>query len=255
MEEMELKKKMGKIFKSALLVLMLSFVFNTTVFATSSDSLTVALYMKESNELWSAGDVDPKEWSEPTSEPVTITEDGTYTLSLFDLDIPEENFCLCYIKDTLAYAGETPYVLPEDLMIITDVIKVNGVEKSVYDNVRTGLKDGVFDICYHNDWDENDCTVDFLGVINSVEVTFTVTGLTGEPGAITYAAEAEAPVVEETTTDAVTTDSADAALTVTTENTTDSSDNASFKYIASAVGILLIAGVAIVFLTRKGKKS
>ncbi len=144
----------------------------------------VALFMKESYEEWSFGDMDPAEWSIPQSESVYVTTDGRYVVELTDLVIPIDNLCLCYIKDVDAeYNGLTRSNLPDDVQIITEKIVLNDSRTvTPEENVRTGLKKGtVFDVCYENDWTPDDCTVDFSKVteINSIRVTFTVTGLGG----------------------------------------------------------------------------
>ncbi len=144
----------------------------------------VALFMKESYNDWSFGDMDPGEWSIPQSESVFVTTDGRYVVELTDLVIPLDNLCLCYIKDVDAeYNGLKMSNLPADVEIITEKIVLNGSRTvTPEENVRTGLKKGtIFDICYENDWDPDDCTVDFSKVteINSIKVVFTVSGLGG----------------------------------------------------------------------------
>lgn len=144
----------------------------------------VALFMKESYDEWSFGDADPGEWSIPQSESVYVTSDGRYVVEITDLVIPIDNLCLCYIKDVDAeYNGLKRSNLPEDVQIITEKIVLNDSRTvTPEENVRTGLKKGaVFDICYENDWTPDDCTVDFSKVteINSIRVTFTVSGLGG----------------------------------------------------------------------------
>ncbi len=47
-------------------------------------------------------------------------------------------------------------------------------------NVASGVRTGLFDVAYHNDWREEDNVVDFTkqGTITSIEVTVKVEGLT-----------------------------------------------------------------------------
>lgn len=163
----------------------------------------VALFLKESYADWSFGDMDPSEWSVPQSESVYVTTDGRYVVELKDLVIPVENLCLCYIKDVDAeYNGLKESRLPADVKIVTEKIVLNDSRTvTPYDNVRTGLKDGkVFDVCYENDWTPDDCTVDFSKVteLNSIKVTFTVSGLGG-----TYVDMDPQPETEATTTTTV----------------------------------------------------
>lgn len=160
----------------------------------------VALFMKESYNDWSFGDMDPGEWSIPQSESVYVKSDGRYVVELTDLVIPLDNLCLCYIKDVDAeYNGLSRSNLPENVEIITESIVLNGSRTvTPEENVRTGLKNGtIFDICYENDWDPSDCTVDFSKVteINSIKVTFTVSGLGGTYVDMAPAVEEEAPSI------------------------------------------------------------
>lgn len=227
--------------------------------------VSVALYLMESNNEWSwpYGKWDkPDDWSEPASEPVYITEDGTYTLSLTDLQIPADTLMLCYIKDTEAYEQGNSYKrsnLPDDVMIITDVFKVNGSEKSVDSNVRTGLKGGLFDVCYRNNWADEDNHVVFTGVINSIEVTFTVTGITGEPGAIKY--EPTQPPVEEkaeetaqTETQAPAEEKAEETAAADNEVKEESSGLADYLPIVIGAVIAVVVIVVIIVVVVKKKK-
>ncbi len=227
-------------------------ITDTAQVTPAAYGIEVALYLMESNNDWSYGDIDPTEWSEPKSESVYITEDGTYTLSLTDLDIPSENFMLCYLKDVAAYPKDTEVThsnVPDDLMVITDVFKVNGSVKTVNDKVRTGLKKGIFDIAYHNNWDENDNCVDFLQTVNSVEITFTVTGITGEPGAIKYEpTQAPTPTVAAA---ANITDTAAAPASTAEEDS--ASGNRTGLIIGIVIAVIAVAAIIVIFLTRKKK--
>jgi hypothetical protein len=276
---------MGKKFSKCLTALMvLAVTLSTgsfTAFATETDTDTtptpavtateaattpapygveVALYLMESNEEWSYGDQAAKDWSEPKSESVFITEDGTYTLSLTDLEIPTANFMLCYIKDVAAYPKDTKVThsnVPDDLMVITDVFKVNGSVKTVSENVRTGLKKGIFDVAYHNEWDKNDNNVEFNKDVTSVELTFTVTGITGEPGAIKYAPPTEVPATPTvaavtTTTDTSATD-ATATDTAAASNTSDDDKSGSTLPIVIGIAAVLVLAIVLIIIFRKKK--
>ena len=228
--------------------------------------VSVTLYLMESNNDWSwlGGKCDkPEDWSEPASEPVYITEDGTYTLSLTDLEIPADTLMLCYIKDTEAYNQGNSYKrsnVPEDLMVITDVFKVNGSEKQVDSSlVRTGLQKGIFDVAYRNNWNEGDNCVNFTGVINSIEITFTVTGITGEPGAIKY--EPTPPPATPTPTTAPTpaeeqepaTDTEDKVVDTSNETTADSADTGSNSplIIGAVIAVIVIGAIVIIAIKKK----
>lgn len=219
-------------------------------FTPTADGVEVALYLMESNESWSYGDVPAKDWSEPKSNSVIIKEDGTYTLTLTDLDIPSEYFMLCYLKDVAAYPKDTTVKhsnVPDDLMVITDEFKFNGETKELNDKVRTGLKAGIFDVAYHNNWDENDNCVNLNPTINSVEVTFTVTGITGEPGAIKYA-----PTQAATPTAAAVAASDTESKPVVSDTTEDNNSGNNLALIIGIAAAIIIA-VVLIFVVKKKK--
>lgn len=265
-----MKTKCSKVFIALMVMTLTLSMMQLTAFATTTDTNTtpvpsvsvtdtaapsepygveVALYLMESSEDWSYGDIAPKEWSEPKSESVFITEDGTYTVSLTDLQIPADKFMLCYIKDVAAYPKDTTVThsnVPDNLMVITDVFKVNGSTKKVNDKVRTGLKKGLFDIAYRNDWDDNDNCVDFNQDISSIEITFTVTGITGEPGAIKYEpTKAPTPTVvaaaavSDTTSDSAKTEAKTAPSTL--------------PIILGGIAAVLVIAVVVIIVVRKKK--
>lgn len=215
----------------------------------------VALYLKENTNDWSFGDMDPGEWSEPTSESVFIDKDGTYRLSLKDLVIPGDNLCLCYIKDVAAFPADSTVThsnVPDDLMIITDEFFVNGKKVSVDPKVRTGLKKGIFDIAYQNDWADEDCCVNFLGNVSTIDITFTVTGITGEPGSIKFEpTPTPAPVAEETSD---TTSSTPAKDTATTGSTDSASTPNNLPLIIGVAAAVVILAVVVIFILAKKKK-
>lgn len=221
-----------------------------TVATPGAYNVEVALYLMESNDNWSFGDIAPKEWSEPKSESVIIKEDGTYTLSLTDLDIPGDKFMLCYIKDVAAYPKDTTVThsnVPDDLMVITNEFKVNGSVKEVNDKVRTGLKAGIFDVAYQNSWDDNDNCVSFGADVNSVELTFTVTGLTGEPGALQYE-PTQAPA-----TPTVAAVASDATSNVTDTSTSEADESRNTLPVIIGIVVVLILVAAVIFVVRKKK--
>lgn len=287
-----MKKKLSKILSLLMAIIVMLLPIQLTAFASEANSdveeilttdmeesldeteemdatptsygVNVALYLMENNNEWSwmGGKWDkPDDWSEPASEPVYITEDGTYTLSLTDLDIPAETLMLCYIKDVDAYIQGNEYKksnLPDDVMIITDVFKVNGSTKEVDSSkVRTGLKKGLFDVAYRNNWDENDDCVSFTTAINSIEIIFTVTGITGEPGAIKYEptppptpttapTPTEEPAAQEDTIDEVVDTQAEV-----TEDTATSENK--LPIIIGVVIAIIIVGTIIAIVVKKKK--
>lgn len=249
-----MKKKWNKVLAATIAMTMVFAMGTSMVFATEDTETTaattgeygidMALYTKESSTEWSFGEMAASEWSEPLTEPVHIDKDGTYTLKLTDLKIPQENLCLLYLKDVLAYPADSTVTtsnVPEDLMVITDVLKINDQQLTVRDNVRTGLKEGIFDVCYVNQWDENDCCIDVPLNVESIEITFTVTGITGEPGAIKY----EAP-----TTEAVTTTPAE----TTSEASAEEEDSFPLPLVVGAVTAVVVLGAAFAIVVRTHKK-
>lgn len=220
-----------------------------------SYGVEVALYLMESNDEWSFGDAELTEWSEPVSESVFIDKDGTYRLSLKDLQIPADKLCLCYIKDVAAYPKDSTVThsnVPDDIMIITDEFFVNGRKMSVDPKVRTGLKQGIFDIAYHNDWAEDDCCVNFTTDISSIDITFTVTGITGEPGAIKFEPTPTAAPAEATS------DSANSTPTTNTSSNNATEESSSSTNLPLIIGIVvaavLVVGVVVYILARKKKR-
>jgi hypothetical protein len=188
-----------------------------------------------------------------------ISEDGTYTLSLTDLDIPSDKLMLCYIKDVAAYpkgSTVTHSNVPDDLMVITDVFRVNGNTKEVDVKVRTGLKKGIFDIAYLNNWDDNDDCVAFTTDIKSIEITFTVTGITGEPGAIKFEPTQAAATP---TTAAVATSDAVANSSNAVANSSDAAreeDNETGSYLPVIIGasVAALMIIVIIFIVARRKK-
>lgn len=281
-----MKKKLIKVLSTIFLMVVILSTIQSTVFATSATPTTgatsaatptvtatdvvttpaaygveVALYLMESNNNWSwmGGQWKlPSDWSEPKSESVFIKEDGTYTLSLKDLDIPSENFMLCYIKDVSKYPKDSTVThsnVPDDTMIITDVFKVNGMTKEVNaSKVRTGLKDGIFDIAYRNNWDPNDDCVDFSTTVKSIDITFTVTGITGAPGAIKYE-PTQAPTAAVTA--AATADNTSNTTATSASSDGSSTDGTSVNYLTTIIiciaSTAVLAVIAIILLKKKKK--
>lgn len=238
---------------------------------SASYGVNVALYLMESNNDWSwmGGKWDkPDDWSEPATEPIYITEDGTYTLSLTDLQIPADTLMLCYIKDADAYAQGNAYKqsnVPEDLMVITDVFKVNGSTKQVDSSmVRTGLQKGIFDVAYRNNWNPEDDCVSFTTDINSIEITFTVTGITGEPGAIKYeppqptAAPTEVPTpveAEDEIADANDADEADDTANTSVAPLDEDVKDENNTTLAIVIALIAIVSILVIYFIFKAIKN
>lgn len=261
-----MRKRFGKILTAVMVMAIALSMMQFSAFASESDTnatatpaveatgaaatpgaykVEVALYLMEANDNWSFGKEKPKTWSEPKSESVFIKEDGTYTFSLKDLDIPSDKFMLCYLKDVAAYpkgSKVTHSNVPDNVMIITDELRVNGSKKEVNNKVRTGLKKGIFDICYHNNWDDNDNSVIFDTTVNTIDVTITVTGITGKPGAIKF----------EPTKSAATPTIA-AAETVGNADP-DTTNNKSGNVVTIIIGLAAALVIAVVLIVVIGKK-
>ena len=153
-------------------------------------------------------------WGCELSAPVTVTGDGTYTLS-FDLTqeisaaakkagITElKNLTAIYIKDLAVTNGEATQSPLESASIVYDSVKVNGVELTVKTHSPYScLNGGVFDSGKPvNAWDGS--VVEEVSVSNyaasftsvskptSIEVTFTLSGVLFKKTGETEVTEAE----------------------------------------------------------------
>ncbi len=126
-----------------------------------------------------------------SGEPVTVNADGTYTVKLTDVSIDEFSVATIYIKDAAVEAQEaTSSNLPADLQIVTKELKINGNPVELTEGYATTLNSaGVFDVCWYNIWATHYCSIEGIGEITDIEVTFEV---------VSAGAAAEEPAPEAT---------------------------------------------------------
>lgn len=151
-------------------------------------SVSVFAFEGEANIVLCAG--NSVTWTNEVSEPVTVNADGTYTLKLSGISIDEEAATVIYMKDAAVEAQEaTATNLPADIQILTKEIKINGSPVEVTEGYATGLSNGVFDVCWYNIWATNQISIEGIGEITDIEVTFEV---------VSAGAAAEEPASEAT---------------------------------------------------------
>lgn len=183
-------------------------------------------------------------WTNVSSDPVTVNADGEYTLKLTDISITPDTLTVLYIKDVAVEAGEKEKSdLPADIQILTKSLKINGNEIALTEGYPTTLTDaGVFDICWYNIWATSYFAVEGMDAITDVEVTFEV--VSGGAAATTEPAETE--------------DSSDAATAPeATDNASDAAAPAADTSEPANTGIVLalvpmaLAACAVVVSKKK----
>lgn len=245
-------KKICGLVLSVMCILMLIMPAEYAAAEDTGYSVDVALYLKESYNEWSWNSDDGGLWSEPASEAVTITSDGRFSLKLEGLNIPGANLCLCYIKDAAVFnKTATASNVPEDIVVVTEKVIVNGKSMRVGTPERTGLRDNAFDVCYHNEWAESDSDVDFTSFdsISTIEVIFTVSGLGGDfdTNIEATATPTEAPTATPAS------DSSSTAV-VSGNDAVSSGMSVSGIIITCAVGVVAIVIIIVVLMTALKKK-
>lgn len=157
------------------------------------------------------------DWTNVSSDPVTVDADGEYTLRLTDISVAPDTLTVLYIKDAAVAAEEkTKSDLPSDIQILTKSLKINGNEIALTEGYPTTLTDdGVFDICWYNIWAASYFTVEGMDAITDVEVTFEVVSggeaATSEPVKTDDADAATAPEATDNASDAVVAPAADSS--------------------------------------------
>ncbi len=131
------------------------------------------------------------DWSKAYSDPQVITEDGEYTFKLDGFDFAMNQVMTIYLKDGNAEAEtEVTSNFPVGTEIITKSLKINGEEVTLLTDLE-GFpnaigENGVFDICWWNEWATDYIDASSIFELNSVEVTVEVK----------FAEAAEAPAEE-----------------------------------------------------------
>ena len=182
-------------------------------------------------------------WTNVSSDPVTVNADGEYTLKLTDISITPDTLTVLYIKDVAVEAGEKEKSdLPADIQILTKSLKINGNEIALTEGYPTTLTDaGVFDICWYNIWATSYFAVEGMDAITDVEVTFEV---------VSGGAAATEPAETEDSSDAATAPEA-------TDNASDAATPAADTSEPANTGIVLalapmaLAACAVVVSKKK----
>ena len=165
-------------------------------------------------------------WQSFTSDPVTISGPGEYTLSLTGMDFDGSVMTVLYIKDATAVAEGDAFTGTSNLSgftCLTKSIKINGTEVALTDGYRTGLTDtGVFDIAWFNIWDVSYMDAP-TGKVNDIEVVIEIVDADAEaaPEAESEAAPEETETAPEATETApeTTAPAAEAETTATAPST------------------------------------
>lgn len=272
---------------------------NADILITASDGTTESVHVtvvgkEKVKEIRLAlhvlyNDAEHSYWGCELSEPVTVTGNGTYTLS-FDLNsqlsaagkkagITEINkLTAIYIKDYDVTKGDATKSPLESAEIVYDSVLVNGTPLTMLaQNPAECVKSGVFDSGKPvNAWDgsvveevaSTDHTATFTSITNptTVEVTFTLSNVwfqgeaepEPEPTPTPLPVPTATPVPEPTKEPEVTPEPTQAAeITpeptkepeITPEETPAAAVSLDTKESSFSLGLWVVAGIAVVFLS------
>lgn len=217
--------------------------------------------------------------NEVSTQTVTVTEDGQYTLT-FDCasDLSEaaiaagvndlSSLTAIYIKDYSVTKGEAETSPLDSCDILYDEIKVNGVPLTITQTqAKSALKDsGIFDTNDPiNAWDGSavdevsisNYTANFSSVDNptTIEVTFTLSNVKFK--GVDYSKPQPTEAVTPAPTESVSEETEDNKATADAPANAAKSDNSSFDYkwiIIAAAAVVVVAAVVSVVVVKKKKK-
>lgn len=109
-------------------------------------------------------------WEKTSSEKMTLSENGTYTLQVTGLEEDPSLVGSIFLKD----AAEMPSGL-SDISVNVDSFKVNGSEIALSQTNWDILDGTCFEVTLVNAWADSFADISGCGTINDMEITFTVT--------------------------------------------------------------------------------
>lgn len=108
-------------------------------------------------------------WEKTSSETMTLSETGTYTLKVSGLDEDPEMVGSIFLKDV----AEMPSGL-SDISVNVDSFKLNGTEIALTNTTWDILDGTCFEVTLVNAWADSFADISGCGTINDMEITFTV---------------------------------------------------------------------------------
>lgn len=126
-------------------------------------------------------------WEKTSSEKMTLSENGTYTLQVTGLEEDPSLVGSIFLKD----AAEMPSGL-SDISVNVDSFKVNGSEIAL-SLTNWDILDGTcFEVTLVNAWADSFADISDCGTINDMEITFTVTDYgAAAPDTVTEASDTD----------------------------------------------------------------
>lgn len=169
-------------------------------------------------------------WAKTSSETMTLSEPGTYTLKVSGLEEDPALVGSIFLKD----AAEMPSGL-SDISVTVDSFKVNGTELALTNTVWDILDGTCFEVTLVNAWADSYADVSGCGTINDMEITFTVAD---------YGAATTDEAATEDTAEAVTSDDAPASDSVTESAKTGTAS-------AASLAVISVSALAAACISRK----
>lgn len=126
-------------------------------------------------------------WEKTSSEKMTLSENGTYTLKVTGLEEDPSLVGSIFLKD----AAEMPSDL-SDISVNVDSFKVNGSEIALSQTNWDILDGTCFEVTLVNAWADSFADISGCGTINDMEITFTVTDYgAAAPDTVTEASDTD----------------------------------------------------------------
>lgn len=185
-------------------------------------------------------------WAKTSSDTMTLSETGTYTLKVSGLEEDPELVGSIFLKD----AAEMPSGL-SNISVNVDSFKVNGTEIALANTTWDILDGTCFEVTLVNAWADSFADISGCGTINDMEITFTVSDYgdssSGAEDTNTTETKSSEPSADENTAASETT----AAETPESDNMTESAKTGNVPAAMFAVVSVLALTAACISRKRK----